>query len=118
MGARKHHGRIAASARARTLTRNTPAAGLLQDDANDDPQWSETQILTANFEFNGRRVGQHEYNLMKRTTAVVFRILERAWRRHGCVLVDMKVRERGRGGGGGGGGEAARRARLYPRERR
>lgn len=64
---------------------------FFKDDANDDPQWSEAQILSAGFEFNGRRIGKHEYNWMRRSTSVIFRILERAWHRKGCVLVDMKI---------------------------
>lgn len=64
---------------------------LFQDDANDDPQHSESQILEAGYEFNGRRINKHEYTMMKRSTSAIFRILERAWRRHGCILVDMKV---------------------------
>lgn len=28
---------------------------------------------------------------MRRSTLVIFRILERAWNREGCVLVDMKI---------------------------
>jgi phosphoribosylaminoimidazole carboxylase/phosphoribosylaminoimidazole-succinocarboxamide synthase len=47
--------------------------------------------LSADFEFNGRRIGKHEYNWMRRSTSVIFRILERAWNRQGCVLVDMKI---------------------------
>ncbi|KAI6175917.1 hypothetical protein M3Y97_00742600 [Aphelenchoides bicaudatus] len=64
---------------------------FFKDDANDDPQWSEAQILSAAFEFNGRKIGKHEYNYMARSTSTIFRILERAWHRQGCVLVDMKI---------------------------
>jgi phosphoribosylaminoimidazole carboxylase/phosphoribosylaminoimidazole-succinocarboxamide synthase len=64
-----------------------------KDDANDDPQWSEEEILAKKFEYcNGKRVvGMHEVAMMKRWTSTVFRILEKAWRLHGCVLVDMKI---------------------------
>ncbi|KAI6214328.1 putative multifunctional protein ADE2 [Aphelenchoides besseyi] len=64
---------------------------FFKDDENDDPQWSEAQILSAGFEFNGRKIGIHEYRWMSRATSVIFRLLERAWRRQGCVLVDMKI---------------------------
>jgi len=64
---------------------------FFKDDANDDPQWSEAQILSAEFEFNGRKIGKHEFDWMRRSTSTIFRILERAWHRQGCVLVDMKI---------------------------
>ncbi|CAD5228775.1 unnamed protein product [Bursaphelenchus xylophilus] len=64
---------------------------FFKDDANDDPQWSRAQLLEANFELNGRKIGVHEYNWMQRATSVIFRLLEKAWRTVGCVLVDMKI---------------------------
>ncbi|CAD5221948.1 unnamed protein product [Bursaphelenchus okinawaensis] len=64
---------------------------FFKDDANDDPQWSRAQILEAGFKFNGRKITIHEYNWMSRATSVIFRILEKAWRTVGCVLVDMKI---------------------------
>ncbi|KAK6034034.1 phosphoribosylaminoimidazolesuccinocarboxamide synthase [Cooperia oncophora] len=62
-----------------------------KDDANDDPQYSDEQILCSNFEFNGVKIGKPEINLMKRMTSVIFKVLERCWARHTCSLVDMKV---------------------------
>ena len=38
-----------------------------QDDANDDPQWSEEQILASKFVYCGgkRRIGRNEIDIMK-----------------------------------------------------
>lgn len=47
--------------------------------------------MSAAFEFNGRKIGKHEFSWMRRSTSTIFRILERAWHRQGCVLVDMKI---------------------------
>lgn len=30
---------------------------FFKDDANHDPQWTEEEIISANFEFNGRKIG-------------------------------------------------------------
>ena len=62
-----------------------------KDDANDDPQWNDDQILTANFEFNGLKIGRNEISYMKRVTDAVFRSLEKAWKSLDCALVDMKI---------------------------
>ncbi|KAI1714340.1 SAICAR synthetase domain-containing protein [Ditylenchus destructor] len=66
---------------------------FFKDDANDDPQWSEEQILANKFVYCGgkRRIGRSEVDIMKRWTSAIFRLLERAWMVHGCVLVDMKI---------------------------
>nr|CDJ82087.1 SAICAR synthetase and 1-(5-Phosphoribosyl)-5-amino-4-imidazole-carboxylate (AIR) carboxylase domain containing protein [Haemonchus contortus] len=64
---------------------------FFKDDANDDPQYSDEQILCSNFEFNGVKIGKTEINLMKRMTSVIFKVLERCWAKHYCSLVDMKV---------------------------
>ena len=32
---------------------------FFKDDANHDPQWSEEQIISANFHFNGCTIGEH-----------------------------------------------------------
>lgn len=34
---------------------------FFKDDANHDPQWSEEQILSAGFEFNGVKIGECKY---------------------------------------------------------
>ena len=63
----------------------------LQDDANHDPQWSEEQILSAQFKVNGLTIGQDEVDIMRRTTVVVFEVLEKAWATRDCALIDMKI---------------------------
>uniref|UniRef100_F1L633 Multifunctional protein ADE2 n=1 Tax=Ascaris suum TaxID=6253 RepID=F1L633_ASCSU len=64
---------------------------FFKDDANNDPQWSEEQILEHRFEFNGLKIGKREINSMKRQTDVIFRVLEKAWNAEGCALIDLKV---------------------------
>uniref|UniRef100_A0A0K8UGK4 Multifunctional protein ADE2 n=3 Tax=Bactrocera latifrons TaxID=174628 RepID=A0A0K8UGK4_BACLA len=64
---------------------------FLKDDANHDPQWSDEQIISAKFNFNGVLIGQDELDIMKRTTVLVFEILEKAWATRNCALIDMKV---------------------------
>ncbi|EDX17760.1 multifunctional protein ADE2 [Drosophila simulans] len=64
---------------------------FFKDDANHDPQWSEEQIISAKFELNGLVIGQDEVDIMRRTTLLVFEILERAWQTKNCALIDMKV---------------------------
>lgn len=65
---------------------------LVQDDANNDPQWSEEQLLEAGFCLAGLPIGQCEVDIMNRSTVAIFEILEKAWATQGCTLVDMKVR--------------------------
>lgn len=62
-----------------------------QDDANHDPQWSDEQIISASFRFNGKLITKDEVDLMKRMTVLVFEILERAWASRNCALIDMKI---------------------------
>lgn len=64
---------------------------LWQDDANHDPQWSEEQIVSARFKLNGVIIGQDEVDIMRRTTVVVFEVLEKAWASRDCALIDMKI---------------------------
>lgn len=64
---------------------------FFKDDANNDPQWSEQQILSAGFLFNGLKIGPREVNAMARQTDLIFRALEKAWQTQGCVLVDLKI---------------------------
>lgn len=63
----------------------------LQDDANNDPQWSEEQLLEAKFCLAGLPIGRCEMDIMNRSTVAIFEILERAWATQDCTLVDMKV---------------------------
>lgn len=62
-----------------------------QDDANNDPQWSEEQLLAAKFCLAGLDIGQCEVDIMNRSTVAIFEILEKAWATQNCTLVDMKV---------------------------
>jgi phosphoribosylaminoimidazole carboxylase/phosphoribosylaminoimidazole-succinocarboxamide synthase len=64
---------------------------FFKDDANDDPQWSEEQIIAKQFKVNGLLIGPDEVEIMRRTTILVFEILERLWKTKDCVLVDMKI---------------------------
>lgn len=64
---------------------------FFKDDANNDPQWSEEQIVAANFKFNNLLIGQDEVDIMRQTTILVFEILERAWNTRNCALIDMKI---------------------------
>lgn len=63
----------------------------IQDDANNDPQWSEEQLLEAKFSLAGLAIGQCEVDIMNRSTVAIFEILEKAWATQNCTLVDMKV---------------------------
>jgi phosphoribosylaminoimidazole carboxylase/phosphoribosylaminoimidazole-succinocarboxamide synthase len=63
-----------------------------KDDANHDPQWSYEQIVAARMEPHPGRVIDHDdVDILARTTLTVFEILERAWARLDCQLVDMKI---------------------------
>lgn len=64
---------------------------FFKDDANNDPQWSQEQILESKLNINGTVIGQYEYDIMNRTTLAVFEVLERAWGSLDCALVDMKI---------------------------
>lgn len=35
---------------------------FFKDDANHDPQWTEDEVISANFEFNGRKIGKMKKN--------------------------------------------------------
>ncbi|KAM8890599.1 bifunctional phosphoribosylaminoimidazole carboxylase/phosphoribosylaminoimidazole succinocarboxamide synthetase isoform 1-T1 [Synchiropus picturatus] len=64
---------------------------FFKDDANNDPQWSEEQLLAANFCLAGLNIGQCEVDIMNRSTVAIFEILEKAWATQNCTLVDMKI---------------------------
>lgn len=63
----------------------------LKDDANNDPQWSEEQILVAGFELADVTIGRCEVDIMSKSTVAIFEVLEKAWATQNCTLVDMKV---------------------------
>ncbi|KAM3672552.1 bifunctional phosphoribosylaminoimidazole carboxylase/phosphoribosylaminoimidazole succinocarboxamide synthetase isoform 1-T1 [Ammospiza maritima maritima] len=64
---------------------------FFKDDANNDPQWSEEQIIEAKFCFAGLTIGQTEVDIMSRSTQAIFEILEKAWQPQNCTLVDLKI---------------------------
>nr|XP_057928972.1 multifunctional protein ADE2 [Doryrhamphus excisus] len=64
---------------------------FFKDDANNDPQWSEEQLLEAKFCLAGLTIGQCEVDVMNRSTVAIFEILEKAWATQNCTLVDMKI---------------------------
>jgi len=64
---------------------------FFKDDANNDPIYSDEQILATKFQVGGKCIGQLELDVMKQTTRAVFEILEKIWASLDCVLVDMKI---------------------------
>ncbi|KAG8200523.1 hypothetical protein JTE90_000598 [Oedothorax gibbosus] len=62
-----------------------------KDDANHDPQWSDEQLICAELVVGGLQIGRTEVEIMHKTTACIFEVLERAWATLGCSLIDMKV---------------------------
>lgn len=64
---------------------------FFKDDANNDPQWSEEQLIAAKFCFAGLVIGQTEVDIMSHATQAIFEILEKSWLPQNCMLVDMKI---------------------------
>ncbi|XP_011689612.1 PREDICTED: multifunctional protein ADE2 [Wasmannia auropunctata] len=64
---------------------------FFKDDANHDPQWSDEQIISAGFRMGGRNITRDDVEIMKRTTVVIFEILEKAWTVRNSSLIDMKI---------------------------
>ncbi|PBC25639.1 bifunctional phosphoribosylaminoimidazole carboxylase/phosphoribosylaminoimidazole succinocarboxamide synthetase [Apis cerana] len=64
---------------------------FFKDDINHDPQWSEEQIISANFKLNELIIGKDEFDIMQHTALTVFEILERTWASRDCALIDMKI---------------------------
>ncbi|XP_075854013.1 bifunctional phosphoribosylaminoimidazole carboxylase/phosphoribosylaminoimidazole succinocarboxamide synthetase [Microcebus murinus] len=64
---------------------------FFKDDANNDPQWSEEQLIAAKFCFAGLVIGQTEVDIMSHATQAIFEMLEKSWLTQNCTLVDMKI---------------------------
>ncbi|XP_056658632.1 bifunctional phosphoribosylaminoimidazole carboxylase/phosphoribosylaminoimidazole succinocarboxamide synthetase isoform X2 [Monodelphis domestica] len=64
---------------------------FFKDDANNDPQWSEEQLIAAKWCFAGLSIGQTEVDIMSHSTQAIFEILEKSWLPQNCTLVDMKI---------------------------
>lgn len=64
---------------------------FFKDDANHDPQWSDEQLICAELVVGGLKIGRTEVEIMHKTTACIFEVLEKAWATLGCSLIDMKV---------------------------
>ncbi|XP_037845337.2 bifunctional phosphoribosylaminoimidazole carboxylase/phosphoribosylaminoimidazole succinocarboxamide synthetase isoform X3 [Chlorocebus sabaeus] len=64
---------------------------FFKDDANNDPQWSEEQLIAAKLCFAGLVIGQTEVDIMSHATQAIFEILEKSWLPQNCTLVDMKI---------------------------
>ncbi|XP_011853827.1 PREDICTED: multifunctional protein ADE2 isoform X1 [Mandrillus leucophaeus] len=64
---------------------------FFKDDANNDPQWSEEQLIAAKLCFAGLLIGQTEVDIMSHATQAIFEILEKSWLPQNCTLVDMKI---------------------------
>ncbi|KAG8435375.1 hypothetical protein GDO86_013362, partial [Hymenochirus boettgeri] len=64
---------------------------FFKDDANNDPQWSEEQLIAAHLNCAGLLIGQGEVEIMAHSTVAIFEILEKAWATQECTLVDMKI---------------------------
>ncbi len=48
-------------------------------------------VLSSGLVAGGVEIGTRQVDLMGRTSVLVFELLEKAWARLGCTLVDMKV---------------------------
>ncbi|XP_046691861.1 multifunctional protein ADE2 [Silurus meridionalis] len=64
---------------------------FFKDDANNDPQWSEEQLIAAKLELAGLSIGRCEVDIMSKSTVAIFEVLEKAWATQNCTLVDMKI---------------------------
>lgn len=62
-----------------------------KDDENHDPQVTIDQILAAGLTIGGRSLKRSDIEKIGLMTTCVFEILERAWSKRDCTLVDMKA---------------------------
>uniref|UniRef100_A0A1I7V0W6 AIRC domain-containing protein n=1 Tax=Caenorhabditis tropicalis TaxID=1561998 RepID=A0A1I7V0W6_9PELO len=62
-----------------------------KDDANDDPQWTDEQIISNSLRIDHLKIGKEEISLMKKMTKLVFRALEKSWALENSALIDMKI---------------------------
>lgn len=67
---------------------------FFKDDANDDPQWTDEQIVSNGLVVDQLKIGREEIALMKKMTKLVFRALEKGWALSNSALIDMKVGRR------------------------
>ena len=59
---------------------------FFKDDASNDPQWSEEQLIAAELCFVGLVIGKTDMDIMSHTTQAVFEILEKSWLPQNCAL--------------------------------
>jgi phosphoribosylaminoimidazole carboxylase/phosphoribosylaminoimidazole-succinocarboxamide synthase len=64
---------------------------FFKDDASNDPQWSEEQLIAAELCFVGLVIGKTDMDIMSHTTQAVFEILEKSWLPQNCTLVYLKI---------------------------
>jgi len=64
---------------------------FFKDDANHDPQWSDEQLICAELTVGDLKITRTEVEIMHKTTACIFEVLEKAWATLDCSLIDMKV---------------------------
>ncbi|XP_067948044.1 multifunctional protein ADE2-like [Watersipora subatra] len=62
-----------------------------KDDANNDPEWSLQDVISAEMVAGGVAITAQHVDMMSRTSECVFEILERAWASIDCALIDMKI---------------------------
>nr|XP_042134185.1 LOW QUALITY PROTEIN: multifunctional protein ADE2-like [Peromyscus maniculatus bairdii] len=64
---------------------------FFKDDANNDPQWSEEQLIAAKFCFAELVIDQTEVDIMSHAAQAIFEILEKCWLPQNCTLVHMNI---------------------------
>ncbi|ERE91207.1 multifunctional protein ADE2-like protein [Cricetulus griseus] len=64
---------------------------FFKDNAKNDTQWSEEQLIAAKFCFAGLVIGQTEVDIMSHAIQPIFEILEKSWFPQNCMLIDAKI---------------------------